>query len=122
MQVLKRAPALAVTFALAAQAAAYYAVASRSEVALTVAPLAEFPRTIAGWAAARDFEIEKEVQDVLRADDILSRVYVDPGQSVGASLFIAFFRTQRFGQSPHSPKNCLPGAGWEPTEDRTIAL
>lgn len=122
MQFLKRAPALALTFALAAQAAAFYAVASRNELALTVPPLAEFPRTVAGWTAARDFEIEKEVQDILRADDLLSRVYVDPGQSVGASLFIAFFRTQRFGQSPHSPKNCLPGSGWEPTEDRKAAL
>ena len=31
-----------------------------------------------------------------------------------AGLFVAYFKTQRTGQSPHSPKNCLPGSGWEP--------
>jgi EpsI family protein len=30
-----------------------------------------------------------------------------------ASLFVAAFRTQRNGKAPHSPKNCLPGSGWE---------
>ena len=27
-------------------------------------------------------------------------------------LFIAYFPTQRSGQSIHSPQNCLPGSGW----------
>ena len=39
-----------------------------------------------------------------------------------ASLMIAFFRTQRYGQSPHSPKNCLPAAGWRPTEDTKLSV
>ena len=29
---------------------------------------------------------------------------------------MAFFKTQQEGQSPHSPKNCLPGSGFEPVE------
>ena len=29
-----------------------------------------------------------------------------------AHLFVAYFRSQRTGQAPHSPKNCLPGSGW----------
>jgi EpsI family protein len=37
-------------------------------------------------------------------------------------LFIAYFKTQRYGQSPHSPKNCLPGSGWEPIEDSKMPL
>ena len=28
---------------------------------------------------------------------------------------MAFFKTQRTGKAPHSPKNCLPGSGWEPS-------
>ena len=35
---------------------------------------------------------------------------------------IAFFRTQRYGQSPHSPKNCLPGSGWQPVEDTKVPV
>ena len=65
---------------------------------------------------ARDVPIEKEVQDVLKADDTLNRVYVNPSRTDYAFLFIAYFKTQRYGQAPHSPKNCLPGSGWEPVE------
>ncbi len=25
---------------------------------------------------------------------------------------MAYFQSQRAGQTPHSPKNCLPGSGW----------
>src|ERR1039458_6324331 len=66
--------------------------------------------------------LAKEVQDVLRADDTLSRDYVNLAATAKASLLIAFFKTQRYGQAPHSPKNCLPGAGWEPTESGTIRI
>ncbi len=52
---------------------------------------------------------------MLRADDTLfDRRYVDPATGRVVILFIAFFKTQRYGQSPHSPNICLPGAGWEP--------
>ena len=30
---------------------------------------------------------------------------------------MAFFKTQRTGKTPHSPKNCLPGSGWEKSTD-----
>jgi EpsI family protein len=55
--------------------------------------------------------IDQEDKDVLRADDYLTRQYAAaPGES--ANLFVAYFQSQRAGQTPHSPKNCLPGAGW----------
>ncbi len=108
--------------ALLLQAAAYYAVASRSEVVPVMQPLGQFPAPIAGWTLEREYPIEKEVQDVLRADDTLNRVYVNPGRTASASLFIAFFKTQRYGQAPHSPKNCLPGSGWEPTDDSKVPV
>ena len=54
-------------------------------------------------------------QEVLHADDTLYRVYSRPSGAL-AVLFVAYFKTQRTGQSPHSPKNCLPGSGWEPVE------
>jgi EpsI family protein len=59
---------------------------------------------------------------VLRADDTLNRVYVDRSGNTTASLFIAFFKSQRYGQAPHSPKNCLPGSGWEALEDTKLTV
>jgi EpsI family protein len=36
------------------------------------------------------------------------------------NLYIAFFPSQRTGDTIHSPRNCLPGAGWVPTESGRI--
>lgn len=42
---------------------------------------------------------------------------------IGAEeLFIAYFSTQQQGQSPHSPKNCLPGAGWTQVETGEVEI
>jgi EpsI family protein len=43
---------------------------------------------------------------------------------VPVNLFVAYFRSQRTGQTPHSPKNCLPGAGWVPSvaEETSIPI
>jgi EpsI family protein len=93
---------------------AFYALASRPESTPPVAPLALFPGIIGKWYGAKDYAIEPEILEVLHADDTLDRLYVDPATRRGVVLFVAFFKTQRYGQSPHSPKNCLPGSGWEP--------
>jgi EpsI family protein len=110
------------TVMLLLQAAAFYAVALRSEDVPRVLPLSLFPSELGGWRMAQDVAIEREVLDVLKADDTLNRVYLDPSQTASAYLFIAYFKTQRAGQAPHSPKNCLPGSGWEPLESGTQSV
>src|SRR5262249_6267587 len=105
---------------LVAQGGIFYAVAMRPEQMPPVRPLNEFPRTVGAWNLYRESEIEPDVQDVLKADDPLVRLYVK--DRVGAYLFVAFFKTQREGQSPHSPKNCLPAAGFEPIESDPIDI
>jgi EpsI family protein len=74
-------------------------------------PLSQVPGTIAGWTGS-DQPIDQETLDVLGAGDFLSRVYTREGQSPPIGLFIGYFPTQRTGVTIHSPKNCLPGAGW----------
>jgi EpsI family protein len=64
----------------------------------------------------QDAPLEPETLQMLKADDVTNRVYVDRRYAVAVNLFVAYFRTQRYGQSPHSPKNCLPGSGWEEVE------
>lgn len=70
----------------------------------------------------KEWPVEPEVQAVLKADDTLSRHYARPGVPQGAGLFIAFFRTQRGGVAPHSPKNCLPGNGWVAEKSTIIPI
>ncbi len=99
------------TGVLVAQAALFYTI-SHGEIVPVNAPLSEFPKLVGKWLRIQEGTIEKEVQDVLRADDLLTRTYANPSTRTTANLFVAFFRTQRTGAAPHSPKNCLPGNGW----------
>ncbi len=74
-------------------------------------PLAQLPRSFAGWSG-NDIQIDKESLDLLGAGDFLSRVYARNANAQPIELFVGYFPTQRTGVSIHSPKNCLPGAGW----------
>lgn len=74
-------------------------------------PLSRLPQTIDG-RVGNDVLIDQETLDVLGKGDFLSRVYARDGQSPPIGLFIGYFPTQRTGVTIHSPKHCLPGAGW----------
>ncbi len=101
------------TLVLLAQTALFYA-ASRGEKTPAGPPLDLCPAQIAGWHELQNYPVEQEIRDQLKADDLLNRLYGDAESHAAAGLFVAYFKTQRTGQSPHSPKNCLPGSGWEP--------
>lgn len=73
--------------------------------------LDRFPQEVEGWIG-RDEAIDQETLDVLGNGEFLSRNYSEPGNSNSIDLFIAYFPSQRTGMTIHSPRNCLPGAGW----------
>jgi EpsI family protein len=86
---------------------------SDEEVPPSRQPLASFPRTL-GTRTGIDYNIPKDVLDVLGNGDFLLRIYPDTAGSPDVDLFVAYFPSQRAGDTLHSPKNCLPGAGWFP--------
>jgi EpsI family protein len=102
------------TLVLIIQGALFYT-ASRGEKFSGGKALEFFPARIGDWQMVQNVPIEQEILDQLKADDTLNRVYADAQSRTGLNLFVAYFKTQRTGQSPHSPKNCLPGTGWEPS-------
>lgn len=106
---------------LIAQIVGLYAV-SRQERTPLARPLAEFPASINGWNMLEEGVMDKATMEVLRADDVLERTYYHPASNRLATLFVAYFQSQRTGQAPHSPKNCLPGAGWMPSESRIVSM
>ncbi len=78
-------------------------------------PLSEFPIKIGAYASVVEWPLDKETLDVLKVTDYLNRGYWEPGMGQDlVGLYIGYFRSQRTGGSIHSPKNCLPGAGWNP--------
>ena len=74
-------------------------------------PLHQLPATIGSWSG-RDLLIDPAVIEVLGKGDFLSRIYTSQPGTPPIDLFIGYFPSQRTGQTIHSPKNCLPGAGW----------
>lgn len=74
-------------------------------------PLSQIPNRIEAWRGT-DQPIDSEILNVLGAGDFLSRVYVQDTAVAPISLFLGYFPSQRTGVTIHSPKHCLPGAGW----------
>ncbi|HTP86416.1 MAG TPA: EpsI family protein [Bryobacteraceae bacterium] len=116
---LKSRSARLVTLALVLHAVAFYSL-SHGEAVLLVRPLSQFPKEIDGWRMVEEGVIDAETLAILRADDYLTRDYAAAGSPAPANLYVAFFRTQRTGQTPHSPKNCLPGSGWVPSSSSIV--
>jgi EpsI family protein len=74
-------------------------------------PLSLVPFVITGRSGA-DVPIAEDALTVLGPGDFLSRMYTRKGDTQSVGLFIGYFPSQRSGDAIHSPKNCLPGAGW----------
>jgi len=118
---LKGRAAQILTLVLIGQAVLFYTL-SHGEAIPLARPLNEFPKDIGDWHTVTEETVAPDVREVLRADDYLSRNYANASFSVPANLFVVFFRSQRTGQTPHSPRNCLPGAGWIPTSSAIVPV
>ncbi len=93
---------------------------------LSRATLESFPAQIGGWQRyGADQRFDRATEEVLRADDYLSRNYskqTASGASLIASLYVGYYNTQRTGATYHSPLNCLPGSGWVLTEQERAVV
>ncbi|HKD03160.1 MAG TPA: EpsI family protein [Terriglobales bacterium] len=113
-------------FAAAALVLAVTAIFLQARTSKEVPPareaLASLPHQLGPWVGT-DIAIPQDTLDILGAGDFLLRVYRNPDTPQPyVDLFIAYFPSQRSGDSIHSPKNCLPGAGWSPVESERVAL
>ena len=84
-------------------------------------PLDSFPVTLGQWQGRRGTIFSAEILDKLRLKDYVMRDYGDEAGR-GLNLYIGYWDTQRKGAAIHSPKNCLPGAGWEPVEASFLTI
>jgi EpsI family protein len=107
---------------LVAAAAVFLQAHSRNEIYPPRLALNAFPNQLGEWIGT-DLSIDDETLQILGPGDFLLRSYENERQpQPNVNLFLAYFPTQRAGDTIHSPKNCLPGAGWAPVENTRIAL
>jgi EpsI family protein len=84
-------------------------------------PLDTFPERVGSWVGQDDTIMSADVVRILKVSDYLMRRYVDSnGQS--AWLYVGYWQSRRKGADIHSPKNCLPGGGWDPVEANLLTI
>ena len=86
--------------------------------------LASFPSQLGEWKS-KDVPLDRDSLAVLGPGDFLLRGYHSSDERSATSFvdfFIAYFPSQRTGDTIHSPKNCLPGAGWIPDENHVATI
>ena len=94
--------------------------ASRIEDVPPREPFTQFPFQIGSWRGQDTERFSDEIMKVLGADDYLSRFYYD--QKAIAGLYVGYYKSQRQGDTMHSPLNCLPGAGWQPLDKSYLPI
>jgi exosortase D (VPLPA-CTERM-specific) len=95
---------------LAATAALSQGIEFREKIPINKA-LNQFPSQIGMWQA-RSQAMEQKIIDALDLDDYLMMDYRgDSGKNV--NFYVAYYQTQRKGESIHSPASCMPGGGWK---------
>jgi len=102
---------LAIVILLATAALNHYF--SKPDISLPRKSLAEFPISLGDWTAFTDQKMDKQSMEILKVDDYFMRNYSNSkGEVIG--LYVGYFKSQREGKGIHSPRQCLPGAGWVP--------
>ena len=82
-------------------------------------PLSRFPSSLGPWVG-QDVPLDEDVVKVAAVDDYLNRTYQSGDTEVG--FYVGYYRSQRQGESLHSPLNCLPGTGWEPLKTERLDI
>jgi EpsI family protein len=94
--------------------------ASRIEDVPPREPFSRFPMQIGSWRGENNEPFSAEILKVLGTDDYLSRFYYTDKAIAG--LYVAYYKSQRQGDTMHSPLNCLPGAGWQPLDKSYLPI
>ena len=84
-------------------------------------PLDQLPRSLGG-SASREIALSPEELAANGASSYLYRAYESGAGNEAFSLYVGYYASQRQGKTIHSPKNCLPGSGWEPLEAKIVTL
>jgi len=85
---------------------------SHGESVVARQPLRELPNTLGGWIS-QERPLQERIVQAVGVSDYTNRVFfnhTDPP----VQLYVGYYASQRTGDTIHSPKNCLPGAGWDP--------
>src|ERR1700719_1486094 len=95
---------------------------SHGETVVARQPLREIPNSLGGWNS-QEQPLEERIVQAVGVSDYTNRIFYNQ-VAPPVQLYVGYYASQRTGDTIHSPKNCLPGAGWDPVHSgyTTISL
>lgn len=107
------APFVACAGMLLAAALAYGPLTARTQIIPARPGLVTLPLTYEGWRGRPAVIEDQSVLRALGADDYMLADF-EPASGLGAvNFWVAYYDEQLGDAAIHSPKDCLPGGGWE---------
>ena len=94
--------------------------AGRQQAARLARPLSTLPNVIDG-VRGEERPLTAGERRVAGVSDYLFRIFRRDSLSA-FSVYVGFYESQATGKTIHSPRNCLPGAGWQVVESGTTPL
>lgn len=119
---MAKKPFIAMLLILAASSAFGLVVKFYRPTAPKPVPVTSFPKDKGDWHA-KTVPITADVIDLLKPDAIYEAFYTNL-DGVTIDLFFSYFSAENVTGGVHSPRNCMPGSGWNilQTENRAINL
>jgi len=82
--------------------------------------LLDFPLQLGEWAGVSSV-MERQYLDALQLDDYVLADY-STVEKAPVNLYVAYYLSPKKGRSSHSPRQCIPGGGWEITSFEPLRL
>jgi exosortase D (VPLPA-CTERM-specific) len=82
--------------------------------------LLEFPLQLGEWRGT-SFAMERQYLDALQLDDYVLADYTAV-EKAPVNVYVAYYGSPKKGKSSHSPRQCIPGGGWEITSFEPLRL
>ena len=95
--------------------------ATKSEPVSIRNSFVSFPMTVNTWRGRQGEPFDPKVLKVLGVDEYLNLEYSRTAD-LPIGLYIGYYKSQREGDTMHSPLNCLPGAGWAPESQSYLTI
>jgi EpsI family protein len=80
-----------------------------------------FPKQIGLFTMTGSSALTEEVLQELKVSSYINREYRN-NDGYQLSLYLGYYEEQREGAMIHSPRNCMPGSGWNPVETSVVTI
>jgi EpsI family protein len=91
----------------------------KSEARVARESLSTFPKVVGKWSGDDQLFTTSDLMN-LGVDEYLMRRFSDGKESIW--LYIGYYKSQKEGAVPHSPRHCYPGSGFNPIKVDKVTI